>query len=155
MTIAARNGSTFSLAAFRRRGTLRSFAAFIGILALLAQFWIPLVHHPVGGVPTSGPSTSKASLAGLIVDAICHVDLGISVDRPADGSPAKPGHESGPVCPICLGLHLCGTFVLPLVAAVLAVLGVPLVLRFEPPSAGLASRATRLSAQPRAPPLPV
>lgn len=149
MMIAARPSSTIALTVFRRRGAARSIAAALAILALLTQFWVPLVHHPAQSADAIAPWWS----AGLI----CHVETAAQPD-----GPTLPGHRSdkapgdaGAVCPICFGLHICGTFVLPVFAAILSLLVAPVALRFRPlvivPAVGRAS----FDGQPRAPPLMV
>lgn len=92
-----------SLAVFRRGGSLRRLSALLGMLGVLLQLCVPLVHHPA----------DAASAPAWLKGAICRV---AGESTPADdGSapiPRKPGF-----CPICLALSLGGSLVLPNLAA--------------------------------------
>lgn len=118
---------------------LRRLAALFGILALLLQAWVPLVHRPAGQV----------SLAGF-AGALC---LAPGADRsaPADDQRGTDSHKAQP-CPICLALQLGGLFLVPVLAA-------PILGAFVDTGRGPASAIPRLIqaahslAQPRGPPL--
>ena len=135
------------LAAFRQCGALRTIAAALGVLALSLQFWLPLVHHPAR-------SPDESLVSWWLAGALCHVDVGgpVGDESVPKRGPGKAPDDNGTVCPICLGLHICSTFVLPVFTAVLAVLAVPAVLRFRSPGTIGIVRRTSAAAQPRAPP---
>jgi hypothetical protein len=84
------------------RGTV-----FLACWSLLFQSFVAMVHVPPADGATLGiPAWELAS--------ICHVDVApATVAHDGDrGNLPKPG-DHGPICPICLGLHIAGTFVAP------------------------------------------
>jgi len=120
----------FSLLASLRRGALSRGAVRAAVLALLFQFAIPLFHVP-------------PAAAGGSEIAICHFDGGAQDQQ-------KPGDQL-PLCPICLGLQLAGTFIAPAAPA----LSLPAAIPMRRPIAHsdrTAFAAHPYSGQPRAPP---
>lgn len=90
-----------------RTGRLSRLVALSACWALLLQTLIPLVHVP----PAAGAEGAPSWALG----ALCHVELPSASgagDRDHNSGKSAPG-SSQPVCPICLGLHLAGTFTAP------------------------------------------
>ena len=86
---------------------LRRGSTAAACVALLLQLFIPLFHVP----PVWAADSGVPQWATL---AICHVD--VAAPQPL----ADNGHQHGnqtprahPVCPICLGLHIAGTYTQP------------------------------------------
>ncbi len=90
-----------------RVGSWMRGAALLACWSLLFQSFVPLLHTP----PTEG----AAGIPAWELATICHVDLApANLERDGknhDPSPAPGDHA--PICPICLGLHIAGTFVAP------------------------------------------
>ena len=128
------------LAGSAQRRPVRSVAAWLGMLGLLLQLCLPLVHHPTDAAPTG-----LSWLGG----AIC---IGAGHPAPDGGSVPAPGKPT--LCPICLALALGGVFLLPTLAALVLALALFLVVRVlpAPPSGTL---WLGLAALPRAPPVTV
>jgi hypothetical protein len=90
-----------------RRFVVSRAGALLACWALLLQSLIPLVHVPPPG------SIGSADLPAWISASFCHVDLGPSGDDPGQHSSKHAPPGDAPLCPICLGLHLAGTFLQP------------------------------------------
>jgi hypothetical protein len=139
-------------------------AAWLGVVALLVQAWLPLVHHPVTLFASdSGEAAAIASLAGE--HALClaaaqavpqqapSTDQHAPDKRPPDKRPPdKDQHLS--MCPICRVLHAAGGVPPPPAA-----LYTPQAVAFHPdgvlPRAFVPVARIERAALPRAPPLPV
>ena len=120
----------------------RRLGALLGVIALLMQVWVPLVHR-------SPPAAANAWLLG----SICHVDFGNQADRSsAPGDPAGSGSHKAPLCPICYLLMLGGTFLLPVLGAIL-LRRLPCVVLGHRPAPLRFSAVGYALAQPRGPPL--
>jgi hypothetical protein len=75
--------------------------------SLLFQPLVPLLHV----LPTEG---ATAGIPAWELASICHVDFpatAVDQDRSQPKRPA-PG-EHPPICPICLGMHIASTFLVP------------------------------------------
>lgn len=128
------------LAACARRRALRSTAAWLGVLGLLLQLCLPLVHPPAAAAP------GLSWLGGAICSGAGHPAA------PDDGSAPAPGKPT--LCPICLALALDGVFLLPTLAAL--VLARALFLRVRVlPAWSCGTLWLGLAALPRAPPVTV
>jgi len=133
------------LSVFRSRRLSRP-SALAACWALLLQALIPLVHAPpapptLGGVPA------------WALTSICHVGSAPAGTRPDRNHPGKQTPvPRPPLCPLCAGLHLAGTFVPPAAITLPAPSAISGVRFVGNDRAGSAS-VDRPSAQPRAPPV--
>ena len=128
-----------------RSGRLLYASATAACWALLLQLLIPLFHTP--------PAQAANDPARVWAAPICHADSPAASDLGADGhpEPAKQLPGAHPVCPICFGLHLAGTYTPPN----LSVLPVPLIVegvRFEAAAQTPPPRTLSARARARAPP---
>ncbi len=105
----ARPGRRFGTSALAliRAGRGARVAALLACWSLLFQSLIPLLHVP--------PSDATAAIPAWELASICHVDLAPPpAMRDRGGQPTDPAPDRHPpLCPICLGLHLAGTFLAP------------------------------------------
>lgn len=97
-----------SLLGWFRSGYLARGSTAAACWALLLQFVISLLHVP----PTQA---ADADAPQWTVAPICHVEVGSLQPAAADQDqqPDKQAPHAHPVCPVCLGLHLAGTYVQP------------------------------------------
>ena len=122
----------------RTQGPARSFAAWLGLHALLLQLLLPVLHHPVHHLAT------PADLAG-------------SSTAVADGGSAKhPGSDhSGdtamPDCPLCLAVQHAASFLPPTAPSLAVPLAMGLVSHVRFATATI--RWQNLTARARGPPL--
>ena len=127
-------------------------AVWLGVVALLVQVWLPLVHHPATLFAPDGEET--AAFAALVGEhALCIAAT--QTEQPRAPPPGKhaPDHHL-PVCPICRVLHAAGA-----VAPPVAFLYTPHAFVFHTygsyPKAFIATARRDRTALPRAPPQPV
>jgi hypothetical protein len=128
------------LARLRRAGLARRLAGFCGMLAVVIQFGLPILHEPAALI-------AAAPWFGV---PICHVG-GTGTADPALPSDQKPG-----LCPICLGLQATATALPPPDAGLIALASPPV----SQPLLPIRDRVRKdhepgSFAQPRAPPVPV
>ena len=135
--------TNFGLGGLRACRAARA-GALLGCCALLLQFLIPLVHSPRLPLGLEGVS----GLAALCVVAAEKT----AAPAPGDSAPAKPATDKTlPLCPICLGLQLAGTFIPP-APILLPILPASAHRHFVPREQFAAGSAAWIAAQPRGPP---
>lgn len=148
------------LVRFRQPRPITRLAALAGVVAILLQTILPVVHHPL---PSHGMAMLPASHAPALDEAavgyvaafgeaalhlLCLGDPGAR----DDGAPSKPdGTQKLPPCPVCQAAQLAGSFLPPDGAPSLALPRItsPVALALAdaaPPRTG------PLGAQQRAPP---
>ncbi len=145
-----RTGEAGGLALFRRVRALRGTGAVLGAVALLIQFWLPLVHHPVLAAQDDQPA--HARLAAVIGGefTLCLAPRGGAQERSGTPGPA-PSHGSAP-CPICQALHAIGSFIPP--AGTVLAEGPGLAVPGDDiGQARIAAHPLDPTSQPRAPPV--
>ena len=126
-------------------------AAWLGVVALLVQAWLPLVHHPATLFAPDGEE--NAAFAALVDEHLALCTAAAQTDEREAPSPAKhaPGHRL-PVCPICRVLHAAGAVAPPTVA-----LRTPQAVAFHTcclfPKTFIPTARLECAALPRAPPL--
>jgi hypothetical protein len=122
----------------RTQGSARSFAAWLGLHALLLQLLLPVLHHP----------------AHLVAAASEPVASGVAI---ADSGSAKPpGHDHGgdtamPDCPLCLAVQHAVSFLPPTAPSLPSPLATRLVTHARFATATI--RWQNLTARARGPPL--
>ncbi|HVJ55804.1 MAG TPA: DUF2946 family protein [Aliidongia sp.] len=129
----------FDRLAPREDGRLR-LGVFIGILALLLQTLLPVLHHP---------GLTLAPAQRLVLDVpVCSAHAAVPTkDQPARELPAhKP-----PPCPLCQALHFMGGY-LPPIALLVPMPGCTAGAALANPPTGTAPLWTAYEGRPRAPP---
>ncbi len=120
-------------AGFGRTHAWRRIAATLGVLALLSQTLVILVHRPPSALPVDHAAMGHAAMGhatmamAMTMGPDCPMLAG---DAPAP-APDKPARKAPPVCPICQSLQLSGSFLLPAQVAVPA--PQPVVVALEAP----------------------
>jgi hypothetical protein len=126
----------------------RKVAALLGVLALLSQTFVLLVHRP----PSAAPADTAMAMA-MGPDCPMMMD-GAATSPPApdqsDDIGSKP-HKAPPVCPICQSLQLSSVFVTPVHPVIFAALSV-VTVRGLVDAAQRAETVTNERARSRAPP---
>ena len=141
-----RHARTFGLRRFVAGRVGHAFAV-LACWALLLQSVVPLVHTPAALL-------AEGSSPGWALASLCHAgpEQDATAERSSDPAGKHAPNGQAPVCQVCLGLHLAGTFAppravelpLPRAAGVVA----------APCTETVAVRSTfRSVAQARAPPL--
>jgi len=128
------------LARLRRREA-RRVAAWLAMLGLLLQLWLPpLIHRPA----------AAAGALPWLANAICGV---VGHAAPADDGSA-PAPLKPALCPICLALSLDGVLLLPALGTLILTFA---VLLAADPARALPRRAAwrGFAALPRPPPVTV
>jgi len=85
-----------------RRGPIRRWGAFLGLVALLLQLWATAGHFHAEDFAFLGGDRAEAAVAGG----------GKGVSWPG-GQPGAPAHDD---CALCFSLHLAGSAALPDIA---------------------------------------
>jgi hypothetical protein len=128
------------LARLRRAGLARRLAGFCGMLAVVIQLGLPILHDPAGLI-------AAAPWFGV---PICHVGGG------GTSGPALPSDQKSGLCPICLGLQATATALIPPDPGLIAEVSLPAAQPLPPiPATVRTGRDPGSPAQPRAPPVPV
>ena len=129
------------LARFRRSRALAGAGALLGVLALLLQAWLPLLHPP---------AIAAFAEPAFLADGfpLCLAGGG---EHPL---PIKSPAQKPAACPICQAFHLIASFVPPAAAVPVAV-PAPVAPAEVPTVAAIIGPASRGAAQPRAPPVAV
>jgi hypothetical protein len=126
----------------------RKAAALLGVLALLSQTFVLLVHRPPSAVLAA---TAMAMAMGP--DCPMMMD-GTAMNPPtpdkSDDTDSKP-RKAPPVCPICQSLQLSGLFVTPVHPVIFAALSV-VTVRGLVEAAQRTETVTNERARSRAPP---
>jgi len=127
----------------------RYCAAWLGIVALLVQAWLPLVHHPVTLFAPDGEET--AAFAALFGQHLALCTAASSTSEQSTPSPGKGPSHHPPACPICRVLHAAGA-----VAPPMAMFLAPQSVAFHPyrlfPKTFIPTARLERAALPRAPP---
>jgi hypothetical protein len=122
--------------------------ATIALWSLLLQVFIPLLGMP--------PVQARAGeIPNWALAWLCHIELQADAGTDAgDPSGKRSPVEPQPVCPICLGLHIAGTFTQPAPLAV-AMPRAQGFVAFTESDTGRAPFLVHPPAQARAPPATV
>lgn len=129
------------LASLRRDGTARSLGALLAMLALLLQLGVPAAHDPVG----------LGAVVPWLGSALCRAGSDAANRFPPADNPA-PSDRKTDLCPVCVLLQACSSFIVPPIHASL-VAALPLSIPPVPPHAAvLIAYLSGFTAQPRAPP---
>jgi hypothetical protein len=134
----------------------RRVAAMLGMLAMLSQTLVLLIHRPASLAPadlamtmTMGPDCPMVT-DGTAGDAQTTEGQATEGQNAPDGSGKLP-HKAPPVCPICQSLQLSSLVMLPVHAISLVVLTV-VALTETTAAARLPETVTNERARSRAPP---
>jgi hypothetical protein len=128
------------LARLRRDGAARSVSALVALWALLLQLAVPLAHDPLG-IGTFTPWLDAP---------LCHAGIAATIPS-APGTPL-PADTQSHLCPLCVALQACGSFIMPLVGAGLAAIVLPALPPAPLPAGVRLTHAPGFTAQSRAPP---
>jgi hypothetical protein len=132
-----------------RRPASRHRGAWLALLALLFQAWLPVIHHPASLFAADGEAYLDLNRPAGLTLPICH-DGGESSAK--DTGSGVPAHTQ-PHCPICLTWHAINAF-MPAVDP--AILPRPIfhAAYIAHPTPVLAGPRLTPAAYPRAPPGP-
>lgn len=121
--------------------------ATVALWSLLLQVFIPLIGMPPA--PARAGEVPNWTLAWL-----CHVELQADAGTNATDPSGKRSPLEQPICPICIGLHIAGTFTQPALLAV-AMPRAQGFVAFTESDTGRAPFLVHPPAQARAPPATV
>ena len=127
-----------TLARLRRDGAARRVSAFVALYALLLQLAVPLAHDPIG----------IGTFAPWLDAPLCHAGNSVPA-APGDQTPV--GTQSH-LCPLCVSLQACGSFIAPLAGAGLVAVLPPAMRPAPLPAPVRLTHASGFTPQSRAPP---